>query len=113
MKKLWKRTDSYAETVKNIQASGETHRSTTANKDFRSIMKEARNEELAEKSEMKLRLFNLIVHAVNEVNSVDKDEEIMIDEVFATSLLETFKGPNNIPIRFQNWKRRFGENEAY
>ena len=44
------------------------------NIDFRSIMKEAGNEELAVESDKKLPSFNLIVNGVNEANNENKDE---------------------------------------
>ena len=85
--KVVKENRSYAETGKN----GEEHCSPTVNRDFRSILKDARNEELAEESDKELRSFNLIVHGVNEANREDKDEAKRNDEVFATPLLETFR----------------------
>ena len=54
----------YAESVKNTPPSGETPRIPNETTDLRIIMKEARNEELAEESEQKQRACNIIVHGI-------------------------------------------------
>ena len=49
-------------------------------------MKVTRNEELAEESEKKLRLCNLIIHGVAEASSNDKSKAKTLDDVFVTDL---------------------------
>ena len=57
----------YKQTLENIQTFGETLSRPTEETDFRTIMLEARNEELAEESVKKLRPSNIILHGVKEV----------------------------------------------
>ena len=80
-------SNSYANTVKNIQASEKIQTSTNVNTDFRTIMREARNEELVEEQEKRLRACNLIIHGVNESDSDDKEVAKKMDEKFITSMI--------------------------
>ena len=88
----------YAESVKNTPPSGETPRIPNETTDLRIIMKEARNEELAEESEKKQRACNIIVHGIEEWSSTDIEEAKEGDREFVKSLIgalrlsTTYKG---------------------
>ena len=71
---------SYSDSVKNIQTSTGAAIPNTGATDFRSIMKETRNAELAEESEKKRRVCNFIIHGVDEKNDTDKNENKKQDE---------------------------------
>ena len=95
----------YVESVQNTQPSGngETVFNPKTNTDFRSIMIETRNEELAEESEKKLRSPNQILHGVNEASNNDTSEAKKADEDFLNlfigaleTTLTTFKSVSRI-----------------
>ena len=94
----------YAESVQNTQPSGngETVFNPKTNTDFRSIMIETRNEELAEESEKKLCSPNLILHGVNEASNNDKSEAKKADEDSKPLHRSTRDNSDNLQIRFKN-----------
>ena len=55
--------------------------------DFRTIMKVARNEELAEESGKEQSACNIIIHGVKEDISTDKEEARANDREFVTHLI--------------------------
>ena len=83
----------YANSVKNRQTSEEIETQiceetqAAQTNDFKIIIREARNEELAEEHEKKLRSCNLIIHGVTETNSNDKEVSKKIDEEFVANFI--------------------------
>ena len=82
---------SYAETVKNVKESAANPSIPETSVDFRTLMKEARDEELAEEGEQKRRVCNIILHGVKEPDSSDKGEAKKMDETFVASFIESLK----------------------
>ena len=82
---------SYAESVKDVKASQVKSSIPETKVDFRTIMKEARDEEIAEESEQKRRACNIILHGVKEDNAINKEEAKKIDEAYVASLFESLK----------------------
>ena len=70
----------YAESVKNIQGAEINQPIPMDNSNFRQIMKDAKNAELTEESDKKLRSCNIILHGVTE--STDTDNAKSIDETY-------------------------------
>ena len=76
----------YAESVINNQATENTQPKQNSQTkppetlDLRTIIREERNDELAEENEKKRRACNIILHGVNEAFSVDKNEAKKHDE---------------------------------
>ena len=60
-------------------------------KDFRKIMREAREAEVAEELEQKRRNRNVILHGVPEQDATDKDHARASDESYITYLFETLQ----------------------
>ena len=79
----------YAESVKNIQGAEINQPIPMDNSNFRQIMKDAKNAELTEESDKKLRSCNIILHGVTE--SSDTDNAKSIDETYVKSFLEAIK----------------------
>ena len=79
----------YAESVKNIQGAEINQPIPMDNSNFRQIMKDAKNAELTEESDKKLRSCNIILHGVTE--SSDTDNAKCIDETYVKSFLEAIK----------------------
>jgi hypothetical protein len=83
----------YAEKLKETVISGVTQNSASINTintegDFRSIIKDQRNEELIQEQERKGRSQNLIIHGVAELNEEDSiPKKKAYDEEFVTSFL--------------------------
>ena len=74
MKGMIKENKSYAETVKNSQATMNATPQSTNTTDLRSIIREEQNEQLAEESDKKMRSCNLILHGVRESITDDKNQ---------------------------------------
>lgn len=79
LKEVMVYTKSYAESAKNNLIPNGTPVEPAGNVNLRTIMHEARNEELAEERDKKLRSANIILHGVNEINNTNKDEAKMAD----------------------------------
>ena len=71
----------YSASVKNSEPPG-SDIPFKVNTDFRTIMKQTRNEELAEESEKKLRASNFIIHGMDEPSSTEKNGAKKEDEEF-------------------------------
>ena len=80
---------SFADKVMNADPPGETYHAPKETTDFRTIMKVARNEELAEESEKKQRACNIIIHGVKEDSSLNKEEASANAREFVTQLIGT------------------------
>ena len=89
LNEVMKQNKSYADVVKKLEIVGDSLPKPPENADLRSIIKEAKNEQLAEESDKKLRACNIILHGVNEAMSNDKHEAKKIDESHVNSLIET------------------------
>ena len=59
--------------------------------DFRAIMEETKNAELVEEKEKKLRSKNLIIHAVEESSSDNKDDAIKFDDIYINNFIAALK----------------------
>ena len=79
----------YAESVKNIQGAEMNPPIPMDNSNFRQIMKDAKNAELTEESDKKLRSCNIILHGVTESSNTDNAKSI--DETYVKSFLEAIK----------------------
>ena len=64
----------YAGTVRNEDDPGAKQIKPAETRDLRSIMREERNEELAERSEKRRRACNIVIHGVNEAVGVEKND---------------------------------------
>ena len=85
--KVMNENKTYAESVKNMQPSSNIQCSPTDYIDFRTIMKEAKNEELAEESDKKLRKRNIMLHGVKEADSTDIVDSNKSDEEYVKSFI--------------------------
>ena len=65
----------YADSVNNKQHSKNTPHKLNQNLDFRAIMKETKNEELAEESDKQFRKCNIILHGVMEADIVENTDK--------------------------------------
>ena len=77
----------YADSVRS-EESGVNQSKPTEITDFRTIIKEARNEELAEQTEKRRRACNIILHGVNEAVDADRNEA---KKTFINSFIDTIK----------------------
>ena len=91
MNEMMSENRSYAETVKNIKPSENCASKPDQNTDFRAIMMEARNDELADESDKKLRSSNIILHGVLEATTNDKDENKKMDEAYVTQFIDALE----------------------
>ena len=80
----------YADSVRS-EESGVNQSNPTEITDFRTIIKEARNEELAEQTEKRRRACNIILHGVNEAVDADRNEAKKHAETFINSFIDTIK----------------------
>ena len=90
-------TKTYAELAKNTKVTGDTQSahpeipdsSTTVNvpANLRSIMRDAKNDQLTEENERKQRCRNLILHGVSEYIGADKDEAKKSDEEYIKNFI--------------------------
>ena len=78
----------YAGSVSNDQVVNVTPLKPTENVSLRTIMNEAKNEELAEEREKKLRACNIILHGVKEPNNENKTEAKLADETYISEFLD-------------------------
>ena len=81
----------YADTVRNEDTSIVCQTKPPEIEDFRSIMRKAKNEELAVESERKRRANNIIIYGVKEAIDVDKNGAKEHDEKYVKSFIETVK----------------------
>ena len=72
----------YADAVRNVDTSIVCQTKPPEIEDFRSIMRKAKNEELAEESERKRWANNIIIHGVKEAIDVDKNGSKEHDEKY-------------------------------
>ena len=75
---------SYAEAARNIDQTASTEPVTSMNTDFRKIIKDEKNEQLAEENDKKRRACNLILHGVTE--SQNNEEVKKLDEEYVKLL---------------------------
>ena len=83
---IMKDNKSFADSVKgSVSVKENVPRASEVN-DFKSILVEARNDQLLEEKEMEKRSFNLIIHGLkengNDANEVNKNDEAMVDLFF-------------------------------
>jgi hypothetical protein len=78
----------YADSVKNIHEAVTSQPIQTETKDLRKIIKDAKNEELAEETDKKSRSCNIILHGLRECIG---DDAKGTDEAYVKSFLETLK----------------------
>ena len=83
---LIKENKSYSESVKGVQLSLETSPEQKESVDLRTIMNEAKNNELVEEADKKRRACNIMLHRVIEPNCDDKNESKKMDEAFVGAL---------------------------
>ena len=82
-----KETKTYAESVSPQQDGTQT----TTVADFRAIVREAKEEEVAEQREQERRKCNIIIHGVPEDANLTKEECETADKTYITNLMETLK----------------------
>ena len=85
--KVMNENRTYAESVKNIPSSEEILRFPNETPDLRVIIKEARNEQLAEETEKKQRSCNIIIHGVKESITTDREEAKERDREFVSNFI--------------------------
>ena len=90
---VMKHSKTYAESVKNMQSAGvQTGQSAAAQ--FRSIIEETKNKQLAEESNQKVRSCNLIIHGVQDGENTDKAILKKTDEEFVNYFISALSvGP--------------------
>ena len=94
LNQVMQESKTYSETVKNTIGSGTAPTNIPETSvDFRTIMKEAREEEITEEKEQKRRTCNIILHGVMENKDINKEESKKSDEDFIATLLESVKVP--------------------
>ena len=81
----------YADTVRNEDGPTADQINPAETRDLRSIMREERNEELAEQSEKRRRVYNIVMHGVNEAVGVGKEDGQKHDELFVNTFIDTIK----------------------
>jgi hypothetical protein len=69
--------------------------------DFRTIIKEARDDEIAEESEQNRRICNLILHGVQEESLPNNERAKKMDEAYVASFIEALK----VPIVYKSFTR--------
>ena len=94
MNEVMRENRSYAETVKNIKPSENCAK---PDQNIRAIMMEARNDELADESDKKLRSSNIILHGVLEATNNGKDEIKKMDEAYVTQFIDALE--NKAPFK--------------
>ena len=94
LNQVMQKSRTYSETVKNTKGSGTVPSNIPETSvDFRTIMKEAREEEITEEKEQKRRTCNIILHGVTENKDTNKEDSKKSDEDFIVTLLESLKVP--------------------
>ena len=88
LKQVLCQTKTYADSVKGNQTTEGSYPKPAEKVNFRIIMKEAKNDELAEESDKKLRTCNIILHRVKEASNDNKEEAKMIDETVVTEFID-------------------------
>ena len=81
----------YADMVSNEDGPTADQINPAETRDLRSIMREERNEELAEQSEKRRRVCNIVMHEVNEAVGVGKEDGQKHDELFVNTFIDTIK----------------------
>ena len=81
-----KDSKSYAESVKGSVSAKESVPRASGVDDFKSILVEARNDQLLEEQERENRSVNLIIHGLeekgNDANEINNNDEAMVDLFF-------------------------------